>query len=377
MVKRKENETPTTRQPGPKNRQSIISDSFKITRQDSPMKRMLEESEGRSFPSPLETKDNELSLPISGGPPILSSPPTIKSPTQTDRPPHFTRPTKTGRQPKTGGPSEIDRLPDIIGPPIEDALALQNVGPIESGGPIEFAELDVSAVNLMVSLPQVKGHLKLWNQFIDHLYAQLEPAEQAVHLQLYRLSWGFDKPTCFIGTPNLARRAGMSRNTAAKAVSGLEKKGLIKKLGMKFGKDSEQGIEYWVRPAPAAKESGGPTRSGGPTKSGAIKESVFNEKHIQTQSGVSVVSRFTLEECRLYADHLKQTGQGITNPGGYATKIFRSGEADALVEAFLNPPVKIDPSQCPDCSGSNFIYIDPSNRDRGVRPCKHEQLRQG
>jgi hypothetical protein len=377
MVKRKENETPATRQPGPKNRQSIISDSFKITRQDSPMKRMLEESEGRSFPSPLESKNNESSQPEIGGLLNTSRPPKIGGLTITGGPPHSTRPTEISRQPETGGPSEIDRLPNIIGPPIKDDLALQNVGPIESGGPIEFAELDVSAINLMASLPPVKGHLKLWNQFIDHLYAQMEPAEQAVHLQLYRLSWGFDKPTCFIGTPNLARRAGMSRNTAAKAVLGLEKKGLIKKLGMKFGKDSEQGIEYWVRPAPAAKESGGPIKSVGPTKSGAIKESVVNEKHIQTQTSVSAASRFSLGECRLYADHLKQTGQGITNPGGYATKIFRSGEADALIEAFLNPPARLDPSQCPDCGGSSFIYIDPSNRDRGVRPCKHERLRQG
>src|ERR1051325_4478562 len=155
MVKRKENEAPATRQPGPKKRQSIISDSFKITRQDSPMKRMLEESEGRSFPSPLETKGNELSPPEIGGPPIFTSQPEIESPTQIGGPPYFTRPTKIGGQPETGGPSEIDRLPNIIGPPIEDSLALQNVGPIESGGPIEFAELDVSAINLMASLPQV------------------------------------------------------------------------------------------------------------------------------------------------------------------------------------------------------------------------------
>jgi DNA-binding Lrp family transcriptional regulator len=359
MVKRKENETPTTRQPGPKNRQSIISDSFKITRSDSPMKRMLEESEGRTLPSLLETNTIEPSPPILGGPPQIEGSIIIGGP------------------PKIGGQVEIGGPPNITGPPIDEALALQNVGPIKSGGPTELVGLDVSGINLMASLPQVKGHLKVWNQFIDYLYPQLEPAEQAVHLQLYRLSWGFDKPTCFIGTPNLAKRAGVSRNTAAKAVSGLEKKGLIKKLGMKFGKDSEQGIEYWVQPAPAAKESSGPTKFGGPTKSGAIKESVVNKRHTQTQSGVSVFSRFTLEECRRYADHLKQTSQGITNPGGYATKIFRSGEADALIEAFLNPPVKIDPSQCPDCEGANFIYIDPLNRDRGVRPCKHERLKQG
>jgi hypothetical protein len=89
---------------------------------------------------------------------------------------------------------------------------------------------------------------------------------------------------------------------------------------------------------------------------------------------VSVLSRFSLEECRRYADHLKTTGQGIKNPGGYATKIFRSGEADTLIEAFLNPRAAVDMDKCPACRGSNFIYIDASNPDKGVRPCKHDEL---
>ena len=48
-------------------------------------------------------------------------------------------------------------------------------------------------------------------------------------------------------------------------------------------------------------------------------------------------SKFSLEECQRYAAHLKSTGQGITNPGGYATKIHRSGETDSLTEKFINP----------------------------------------
>jgi hypothetical protein len=44
-------------------------------------------------------------------------------------------------------------------------------------------------------------------------------------------------------------------------------------------------------------------------------------------------SRFTLEECRAFAESLR--AEGIQNPGGYATSIHRSGEADDRVEAFL------------------------------------------
>jgi hypothetical protein len=88
-------------------------------------------------------------------------------------------------------------------------------------------------------------------------------------------------------------------------------------------------------------------------------------------------SRFTMEECRRYADHLKQTGQGITNPGGYSTKIFRSGEADAFIDAFLKTPAQADPAKCPDCRGTGHVYVDPKNFDKGVRPCRHQSLQAG
>lgn len=50
-----------------------------------------------------------------------------------------------------------------------------------------------------------------------------------------------------------------------------------------------------------------------------------------------VGSKFSIEECRKYAQHLQATGQGINNPGGYATTIHRTGEADMLIESFLHP----------------------------------------
>jgi hypothetical protein len=82
-----------------------------------------------------------------------------------------------------------------------------------------------------------------------------------------------------------------------------------------------------------------------------------------------------MEECLRFAKHLSQTGQGIINPGGYATTIFRTGEADELIEAFLHPPAPsgaIDISKCPDCKGSGFWY--PQGVTQGVAKCKHEAL---
>ncbi|MCP9494872.1 MAG: hypothetical protein MSG64_10505 [Pyrinomonadaceae bacterium MAG19_C2-C3] len=91
----------------------------------------------------------------------------------------------------------------------------------------------------------------------------------------------------------------------------------------------------------------------------------------KTKSG----SRFSLDECRRYADHLRTAGQGINNPGGYATAVYRSGEADALIENFLNPvpPSKlVDASGCPDCDGTGWWY--PKGREMGAAKCKHEKL---
>ena len=93
--------------------------------------------------------------------------------------------------------------------------------------------------------------------------------------------------------------------------------------------------------------------------------------------GVGVGSKYTIEECRKYARHLQATGQGINNPGGYATTIHRTGEADVLIESFLRPPAPSPPpppdtSRCPDCHGSGFYY--PEGAEGGVARCRHERL---
>jgi hypothetical protein len=62
-------------------------------------------------------------------------------------------------------------------------------------------------------------------------------------------------------------------------------------------------------------------------------------------------------------------------PGGYATTIFRTGEADSLIERFLNPEISrdLDITRCPDCGGTGFTY--PQGITGGiVAKCKHEKL---
>jgi hypothetical protein len=51
--------------------------------------------------------------------------------------------------------------------------------------------------------------------------------------------------------------------------------------------------------------------------------------------------------------------------------IYRSGETDALIEAWLSP-VTEKPLTCPrGATTGGFIYVDESKPDKGVRPCRH------
>jgi hypothetical protein len=288
------------------------------------------------------------------------------------------------------GPVDTTGQSSQTGPTGNAPVALRSTGPSLNTGPIRNA-VPESEFSLLSSLPDVKGYMVWFHQVTDYLDRQLTPFEQCLYKQLYRLSWGYDQPTCIIGFPKLSERTNMSETAARQAAKGLIKKGLVKKRAMVFGKGVEQGIEWEIYAPPAllkykeetsrraARNTGpelniGPSVKTGPLLAAPIKEINTQKENTQTQTGVRVGSRFSLEECRRYANHLKQTGQGITNPGGYATKIFRSGEADAFVEAFLNPPMLLNVGKCPTCRGSNFVYLDANNPDRGVRPCKHEAL---
>lgn len=391
------------REPGPKTRRPVIPASFQISRQVNPMRDILAEAEvGKpASPAPLEPdaqQVNESSELI-----------TYYSGTVSDPLPEHLNPSIIGPV-ISGGPSGFTGPPDITGPSIFDGPSESRLwdrqidgpsgftGPVKSTypeerlSPLESAERAYSLrpeFSLLNSLPDVPGHLPLFHQVTDYLDRQIPPSEQCVYRQLYRLTWGFGRGTVTISNGKLGERSGVGESTAKSATKGLEGKGLIKKLDRVAGFNTNQGITWLVYPPPALlkylRVQGekkkrpvkitGPVKSDGPSRSDPMKDIVlFTNEHTQTQAGVSGASRFTFEECRRYADHLKQTGQGITNPGGYATKIFRSGEADELIEAFLNPTQKSSIDNCPDCHGSAFVYIDTDNRDKGVKPCKHERL---
>ena len=252
-----------------------------------------------------------------------------------------------------------------------------------------------------------KGYYPVFNDISDRLIPelQLDPYQQTVLQRLYRLSRGWKSEECEVGLGTLAKFCVMSRSQVQRSVAKLIEKGLVESLGSSK-KGGKEGNRYRVLPGLKTmprQTITGPTivsetivgdtivREGetssqentvvsqGIVPRGTNKNSnkeLKNNTH--TEPGVGVGSKFTIEECRKYARHLQSTGQGINNPGGYATTIHRTGEADVLIERFLHPEApspssNLDTSQCPDCHGTGFYY--PKGVEGGVARCKHEQLR--
>lgn len=248
---------------------------------------------------------------------------------------------------------------------------------------------------------EAKGYYPIYNDISDRIIPELElnPYEQSVFQRLYRLSRGWKSDECEVGLGTLAKHCVMSRSQVQRSIARLIEKGLIENLGS-TKKGGKEGNRYRVLsgsptsfrqtiPPETIVQKGIPDQTIVSQDETSVSETTVvyqgivtgstnkNSKkdllNTHTQTDVCVSSKFSLEECRRYADHLQKTGQGISNPGGYATTIFRSGEADAQIQAFLNPPPPFEIGNCPDCGGTGYYY--PEGVEKGVKLCKHERLK--
>jgi hypothetical protein len=240
-----------------------------------------------------------------------------------------------------------------------------------------------------------RGFFQYLNDLSDRVIPELKlkPLEQVVLNRLYRLSHGWKSEECTVGLGALAKQCVMSKSSVQKSISILVEKGLIEDLG-EDKKGGKEGKRYRVLPGIAIPSRTIPNGTivngeGGIVPDttvvrGTIPPDTTNKDSIKdllnthtNTAGVRVGSGFTLEECRKYAEHLQSTGQGINNPGGYATTIHRTGEADMLIEKFLRPEEantssNFDATQCPDCNGTGFYY--PRGAEGGVARCRHKRL---
>lgn len=229
-------------------------------------------------------------------------------------------------------------------------------------------------------------HLRFPYEILDHLLKDLKPAPRVLMERLYRLSAGWDSDECIVSIAKLCEHCQLEPTQVRKHLGSLESRGFIKRLeNVVGGSDlSMRGVRFRILLPRIPLSKNEPVRKMQPlSKSEPNKETHIKETHTNTDAptresenvavGVRVASRFSLEECRRYAESLR--ADGITNPGGYATKIHRNGEADDLIAAFLSPkdaPPKLDIRLCPDCEGRGFYY--PNGIKEGVAKCRHERL---
>ncbi len=167
--------------------------------------------------------------------------------------------------------------------------------------------------NILAMIPHVAGHTQLPHAYTDHLARWLSADEQAVYVQLYRLSWGWGKGSCFISNPKLSERSGVPETSMRRAIRKLATKGLVEKTNRVFGSHMDQGIEYCV----------------------------FTSDRLTKPDRVS----------------------SMTSPSTLAPNKERIKETDT----------KDDASRCPDCMGTGFYY--PAGTAKGVAKCKHAKMK--
>jgi hypothetical protein len=171
-------------------------------------------------------------------------------------------------------------------------------------------------------LKEVKGYLRLPNTIVDSLLPTLDVYEQAVFVQLYRLSQGFGNYTCKISLPALQARTGVKATSLKQAIARLQARGIVEKISAEIGFGRDQGITYWV-----------------------------------SQDGRQT-----------YGDWQAQGGS--QSPYGDNKRKEYSKET--------NLKVGLTPEQikaCPDCKGVGMWY--PGGPGRGVARCYHPSLKDG
>jgi Bacteriophage replication protein O len=279
---------------------------------------------------------------------------------------------------------ELRKAPIQETPPAPQTAPIPEIAPAPETAPVPntpqplFRTPPVSQTAPVRQAPA--GHTRITHQVSDEIMPTLDVYAQSILQRLLRLSWGWSHDTCKVGLPRLCQMTNISESKARKALRLLAARGLIEVVEQDLSNvnQAERGTVYRILIAPVSRtapsQKTAPARETAPVPETPNKVNTQKE-NTQTQEGVRVGSKFSIEDCRRYADHLRSTGQGINNPGGYATTIHRTGEADALIGAFLNSAPEqphLAASQCPDCQGSGFYY--PSGPSGGVAKCKHDKL---
>jgi hypothetical protein len=218
--------------------------------------------------------------------------------------------------PANGAPTENNAAPAKT-----EQVPRQNAAPASPAASANNAvQIARPQPDLLASVPDRRGYLRLPYQIIDHLLPQLEPLEAHIYLHLYRLSWGFGNSTCTVTNAGLARRCNISERTVRNTTPRLRDKGLIEKIRVVEG---SEGIEWRVAIPTGAEKSAGVANGSGAAE---------------------------------YADSNRKALKENNKKGS---------------------ELSLDTKDCPDCDGMGVRYIDALDYSKGTVKCRHERLREG
>jgi hypothetical protein len=85
----------------------------------------------------------------------------------------------------------------------------------------------VSKMGIPILGTPTKRFCKVYNWVLDELPKIMKPSEWLLYIQLYRLSIGYNRPSCVIGYGALANRTGLGKNTVIRGIETLVNMGLI------------------------------------------------------------------------------------------------------------------------------------------------------
>jgi DNA-binding Lrp family transcriptional regulator len=162
---------------------------------------------------------------------------------------------------------QFEPLP-ILRPPHAPATPSTRTKPdIEDTG-VNSTPVSVDTISKLVPVsktqgstePRRSGYLKVPNEILDQILPSLDPSEAVVFLRLYRLSVGFNQPTCTVGLTGLTRACNISESTCRRALRRLIELGFIRQLEVVNTKEVK-GTTYQIETGVNLKPVSNPNRS--------------------------------------------------------------------------------------------------------------------
>ncbi|MBA3765528.1 MAG: replication protein [Acidobacteria bacterium] len=124
--------------------------------------------------------------------------------------------------------------------------ALKHIAPAHSATPAssaaaaqnDFEPLHRAAVAQHSTPAQqtaVAGFTRIPHEVLDRILPTLDTYDQSLLIRLYRLTRGFNKDTCRVSVPTLAKACNISERQIRKSIIKLEGRGFIQRVGQDFG----------------------------------------------------------------------------------------------------------------------------------------------